>query len=84
VAPSIFGSSALEENKPMRALIPIDFTDEEKQALGLSSAAAPVGGPQVAVAAADSQARDKAIASQIPTDKDALFTYKFDWNVIEK
>lgn len=80
-AKGIFESSTTEENKPMRALIPIDFSDEEKATLGMhvatpsASASAP---------ATDSQARDKAIANQIPTDKAALFGFELNWAVIEQ
>ena len=35
---AIFGSSAMDDSKPMRALIPIDFTDEDKLSMGIQMA----------------------------------------------
>ena len=72
-------------------MIPIDFTEEERSTLGMAPAqTAPAStshSTQAAVSggnAQDAQARDRALASQIPTDKEALFSYKLNWELIKK
>ena len=85
----MFGSNNQDDNKPLRALIPIDFTDDERKDLGMMPIINPPtsstgNGIVPAQAALQGQERDKSIASKIPMDKESLFSFKLDWDVIRK
>lgn len=77
-------SGATDEVKQPRAIIPIDFTDEEKAAPGMQkfdpSAPSDCGNKIVGY----SEAKIEAVANLIPIEKDDLFNYSLDWTVIKK
>lgn len=74
-----------EEAKQPRAIIPIDFSEEEKLAMGISGTTPTAPSTSTAAATPSAPAMgDKAIANQIPTEKGALFAYSLDWAVIKK
>ncbi|TMW55613.1 hypothetical protein Poli38472_010495 [Pythium oligandrum] len=68
-AAPVFKMEEVVEVKPVRAIIPIDYTDEERKASG------PAGNVNGDV---------KSLIDQIPTDKDGLFAYHINWSAVDK
>lgn len=74
---SVFASSAEDEQRPMRSFVPLDYTEEEMLSVQQAASAA--------AAAADNEKklRQKQIVDQIPTEREALFAYPIDWELVQ-
>merc|ERR1711871_826864 len=84
-AQAMFKSDA-DDAKPMRTLIPIDFTEEELKGttpVVVASSAALVLVASAAPTVKKIQRSEREIASLIPKDKDQLNQFKLDWVAIK-
>jgi RNA-binding protein 25 len=62
------------DDKSKRKLVPLEYTEEEQQAVGRSNI------PQ-----ADKKKKSiKSLIEHIPTTKDELFGYKIEWSVVDE
>jgi hypothetical protein len=74
VVPAVgaFVQDSGEEAKPIRSVVPIDYTEEEKAGVGRVSHPSQ---PQV---------DDKVIVDAIPKETEALFAYAMDWGAVAR
>lgn len=76
----VFAADDDVEEKPVREIVPIDYTEEEKLA------AAPIQ-QRIAVALARINSRSddiKSLIGCIPTDKETLFAFPIEWDSVDK
>lgn len=74
-----FGVEEQVEVKPVREIVPIDYTEEERLATASVEQRVAATEARLQTRAADV----KSLIEQIPTDKAALFAYPINWRVVD-
>lgn len=84
VGVSTFEPKEDEASKPMRTIVPIDYSEEERMAGPVPSAAVSAATAASNASAEEKRLQQKALVDKIPTDKDKLFAYAVDWDTVER
>jgi len=87
---STFKGDDEEANKPVRTLIPLDYTEEERMAGSATVKTTTASSSSLSLSTKEEERnrelkeKQKQLVDQIPTDKAALYSYPLDWAVIER
>lgn len=83
VSISTFEPKEDEANKPLRTIVPIDYSEEERLAGPAPSAAISAATAAINASAEEKRLQQKALVDKIPTEKAKLFAYDVDWDAVE-
>lgn len=76
-----FDEEEAEEAPKKRKLVPLDYSEDERGGLGLDGAE--VTGSRPGVNTEEKRKHIKSLIEKIPTDKQELFNYPLDWNMVD-